>query len=60
MARWTFRKSKRYGPLHMSVSRGGVGVSIGFGPFRISRGADGKWRRTTRIGPIHRTDRIGD
>ena len=60
MSRWQFRKSKRVGPFRLSLSRRGVGASIGFGPFRISRGADGKWRRTTRLGPLYKTDRIGD
>ena len=59
MSRWQFRKSKRLGPLRLSLSRRGVGVSIGFGPFRFSRGADGKLRRTTRLGPLYKTDRIG-
>lgn len=59
MARWQFRKTKRFGPLRFSLSRRGVGASIGFGPFRLSRGADGKWRRTTRVGPLYKTERMG-
>lgn len=60
MARWQFRRTKSFGPFRFSLSRGGVGASIGFGPFRISRGADGKWRRTTRVAGLWKTERIGD
>lgn len=58
MARWTFRKAITRGPFRVSLSRRGAGVSIGFGPFRIGRGADGRTRLTTRVGPLHRTDTI--
>lgn len=60
MARWQFRRTRSFGPLRLSLSRRGVGASIGFGPFRLSRGADGKWRRTTRVGPVYKTDRVDD
>lgn len=60
MGRWQFRRTRRFGPLRVTFTRSGVGISFGIGPLRWSRGADGKWRRTTRVGPIHKTDRTGD
>lgn len=44
-----FRKTKNYGPVRVTTTQAGVGVSVGFGPLRISRGADGKFRRTVRV-----------
>ncbi|MCL2533161.1 MAG: DUF4236 domain-containing protein [Nocardiaceae bacterium] len=44
-----FRKSKKLGPVRLTVSTRGVGISAGAGPLRVSRGADGKVRRTVRI-----------
>ncbi|MGO4205576.1 DUF4236 domain-containing protein [Rhodococcus sp. TAF43] len=44
-----FRKSKKFGPVRLSASKRGLGVSVGAGPFRVSRGADGKVRRTVRV-----------
>lgn len=46
---WQFRKSKTFGPIRLSVSKRGLGVSAGAGPVRISQGADGKTRRTIRV-----------
>jgi hypothetical protein len=46
---WRFRKTKSFGPLRLSLTRRGVGASIGFGPLRYSLGPDGKIRRTRRI-----------
>ena len=44
-----FRKSKKVGPFRFTVSQRGISASAGAGPLRISRGADGKVRRTVRI-----------
>ena len=51
MGRWQFRKSKSLlgGLLKLSPSRRGLGGSVGFPGFRVSRGADGKLRRTVSI-----------
>jgi hypothetical protein len=43
-----FRKTKRKGPFGFSVSKMGVGFGVGAGPVRVSRGAEGKVRRTIR------------
>jgi hypothetical protein len=42
-----FRRSKSFGPLRLTLSKRGLGASVGAGPFRIGRGATG--RRTTSI-----------
>jgi hypothetical protein len=42
-----FRRSKSFGPLRLTLSKRGLGVSAGAGPFRIGRGASG--RRTTSV-----------
>ncbi|MEW6473864.1 MAG: DUF4236 domain-containing protein [Actinomycetota bacterium] len=44
-----FRKTKTFGGVRFSASKGGVGVSFGKGPLRIGVGADGRVRRTVRI-----------
>lgn len=46
---WNFRKSKSFGPLRFTLTQNGISTSAGAGPLRVSRGADGKYRRTTRI-----------
>jgi hypothetical protein len=46
-----FRRSITRGPLRVTIGRSGVSVSVGIGPLRISRGADGVWRRTIRVAP---------
>lgn len=43
-----FRKSKTFGGVRLTASKRGLGVSVGKGPLRVSRGADGKVRRTIR------------
>jgi len=43
-----FRKTKTFGGLRFSLSKKGVGVSVGAGPLRVGVGADGKVRRTVR------------
>jgi hypothetical protein len=48
---WTFRRQIRVGPVNVNVSRSGVGVSAGAGPFRA--GVDAKGRRYTNVrGPF--------
>jgi tetratricopeptide (TPR) repeat protein len=44
-----YRKSKKIGPLRVTMSQRGISTSIGAGPFRITHGADGKTRRTVRV-----------
>jgi Protein of unknown function (DUF4236) len=44
-----YRKSKKVGPFRLTVSQRGISTSVGAGPVRISRGADGKVRRTVRV-----------
>lgn len=44
-----FRRSKKIGPFRLTVSKSGLGISAGGGPLRISRGADGRIRRTIRL-----------
>lgn len=44
-----FRKSTKIGPFRLTASKRGLGVSAGAGPIRVSRGADGKTRRTLRV-----------
>jgi hypothetical protein len=44
-----FRKSKKVGPVRFTLSERGLSTSVGAGPFRISRGVDGRTRRTVRI-----------
>jgi hypothetical protein len=44
-----FRKSKKFGLFRIGVSQRGISTSVGAGPLRISKGADGKVRRTIRI-----------
>lgn len=44
-----FRKSKKFGPVRITASKKGLGVSAGAGPVRVGLGADGKVRRTLRL-----------
>ena len=44
-----YRRSKKIGPFRITMTQRGVSTSVGAGPFRISKGADGKVRRTVRI-----------
>ena len=45
----TFRRSKRFGPLRLTLSKRGLGVSAGAGPLRIGRGATGRRTASLRI-----------
>jgi hypothetical protein len=44
-----YRKSKKVGPFRITLTQRGLSTSVGKGPLRISKGADGKVRRTVRI-----------
>ncbi|MBF6221805.1 DUF4236 domain-containing protein [Nocardia abscessus] len=44
-----FHKSKKFGPVRITASKKGLGVSVGAGPVRVGLGADGKVRRTLRL-----------
>jgi hypothetical protein len=49
-----FRKSKKFGPLRLTLGKRGLSPSVGGGPLRLSFGADGQVRRTIRapgLGP---------
>lgn len=46
-----FRKSKTIGGLRFTAGKRGISTSIGSGPLRVSRGSDGKLRRTVRYAP---------
>jgi len=43
----TFRRSKSFGPVRLTLSKRGLGVSAGAGGLRIGRGASG--RRTVSV-----------
>jgi len=43
-----FRKSKKVGPFRFTLTHRGISTSAGVGPVRVSRGSDGKYRRTIR------------
>jgi Protein of unknown function (DUF4236) len=48
---WTFRRRIKVGPVNVNLSRSGIGVSAGAGPFRA--GVDAKGRRYTNVrGPF--------
>lgn len=44
-----YRRSKKIGPFRITLTQRGVSTSVGAGPFRIGKGADGKVRRTIRV-----------
>lgn len=44
-----FRRSKKFGPFRLTLTQKGISASAGAGPIRISKGADGKVRRTLRV-----------
>jgi len=46
---WSFRRSINFGPLRLNLGKRGIGTSVGAGPFRIGRSADGRTYRTFRI-----------
>lgn len=44
-----FRKSKKVGPFRFTLSKRGIGASLGAGPLRVGIAPDGKVRRTVRL-----------
>jgi hypothetical protein len=44
-----FRRSKKFGPFRITMSQRGLSASVGAGPVRITKGADGNVRRTIRV-----------
>lgn len=46
---WQIRKRRRIGPFQVTASKKGVGLGVGGGPLRVSRGSDGRVRRTVRV-----------
>jgi len=57
---WTWRKTRSFGPLKLTFSKAGISASLGAGPLRVTRAADGSLWRTLRIPGtgIYRRDRI--
>ena len=45
----TFRRSKSFGPLRLTLSKRGLGASVGAGPLRIGRGATGRRTLSLRL-----------
>jgi Protein of unknown function (DUF4236) len=44
-----FRKRWKFGPFSFGLSKRGLSISVGAGGVRVSKGADGKMRRTVGI-----------
>jgi hypothetical protein len=44
-----YRKSKKVGPVRFTASKSGISTSVGYGPFRVTRRADGRYQRTARL-----------
>lgn len=44
-----FRRSINFGPLRFTLTPKGISKSLGFGPFRVTKRADGQMQTTTRI-----------
>jgi hypothetical protein len=45
-----YRRSKKVGPFRVTASSRGVSYSVGAGPVRVTRRADGRVQQTTRYG----------
>lgn len=43
-----YRKTKKIGPVRLTASKGGVSYSVGAGPARVTRRADGRTQATVR------------
>jgi hypothetical protein len=66
---WRFRRSRSVGPVRVTLSKGGIGVSVGGPGVRVGVGADGRERATLSLpgtgvsyqtsarGSVHRTGR---
>ena len=46
---WSFRRSINLGPLRVNLGKRGIGTSVGAGPFRFGRSANGRTYRSFRI-----------
>ncbi|MEU9829936.1 DUF4236 domain-containing protein [Streptosporangium sp. NPDC048047] len=46
---WQYRKSLKFGPFHLNLSRGGVGHSWGNRAFRVTKTADGRKTVTVHL-----------
>ena len=57
---WQLRKSKKFGPFRITLSKRGLSASGGAGPFRASVNSRGQRRRTVRIPGtgVYKTDRF--
>jgi Protein of unknown function (DUF4236) len=44
-----YRKSEKVGPIRLTASKSGISASVGYGPFRVTRRADGRYQRTARL-----------
>lgn len=55
----TFRKSRSLGPFRLTLTPRGLGVSVGVGPFRLSRGATGRRRASVGAGGVRYTRKVG-
>lgn len=44
-----YRRSKKIGPLRFTASQRGISTSVGYGPLRVTRRADGRFQRTVRV-----------
>jgi hypothetical protein len=44
-----YRKSKKVGPVRFTASKSGISASVGSGPLRVTRRADGRYQRTARL-----------
>ena len=54
---WSFRKSIRFGPVRLNLSKSGLGVSTGIRGFRVSTGPRGTYLRAGR-GGIYYTKKL--
>jgi hypothetical protein len=61
MSGWNFRKSLGLlgGLVRLTATKRGVSASVGRGPLRVGRGADGRYRATVRVGPFWKTVPLG-
>jgi hypothetical protein len=61
MSGWNFRKSLGLlgGLVRLTATKRGVSTSVGRGPLRVGRGADGRYRATVRVGPFWKTLPLG-
>ncbi|WP_082958589.1 DUF4236 domain-containing protein [Mycobacterium sp. E3198] len=44
-----YRESKKVGPVRFTASNRGISASVGSGPFRGTRRADGLYQRMVRV-----------